>query len=240
MGFHSSATDNHLVAALPHADRHRWLAHLEPVALPLGKVLCEAGRSPGHVYFPTTAIVSLLHLLHDGGSAEVAMVGCEGVVGIAAFMGGESTPSQAVVRSAGEGFRLKAAVMRDEFDCHAPVKQLMLLYTQALMAQMSQTAVCNRHHTVEQQVCRCVLHCLDRLPGNELVMTHELIANMLGVRRGGVTEAALKLQAAGLIRYHTGHITVLDRRGLERRSCECHAIVKREYDRLLPDLVAAS
>lgn len=239
MGFDSSATDNHLVAALPDTDQHRWLAHLEPVALPLGRVLCEAGRTPSHVYFPTTAIVSLLYLLHDGGSAEVAMVGCEGVVGIAAFMGGESTPSQAVVRSAGEGFRLKAAVIRDEFECHAPVKHLMLRYTQALMAQMSQTAVCNRHHTVDQQLCRCLLHCLDRLPGNELVMTHELIANVLGVRRGGVTEAALKLQAAGLIRYHPGHITVLDRRGLERRSCECHAVVKREYDRLLPELVAA-
>lgn len=239
MSFDSSATDNHLVAALPDTDQHRWLEHLEPVALPLGRVLCEAGRTPSHVYFPTTAIVSLLYLLHDGGTAEVAMVGCEGVVGIAAFMSGESTPSQAVVRSAGQGFRLNAAVIRDEFECHASVKHLTLRYTQALMAQMSQTAVCNRHHTVDQQLCRYLLHCLDRVPGNELVMTHELIANMLGVRRGGVTEAALKLQAAGLIRYQPGHITVLDRTGLERRSCECHAVVKREYDRLLPDLMAA-
>lgn len=239
MSFDSSATDNHLVAALPDADQHRWLEYLEPVVLPLGRVLCEAGRTPSHVYFPTTAIVSLLHVLHDGGSAEVSMVGCEGVVGIAAFLGGESVPSQAVVRSAGQGFRLRAVVIKDEFERHAPVKYLMLRYTQALIAQMSQTAVCNRHHTVEQQLCRCLLHCLDRLPGNELVMTHELIANMLGVRRGGVTEAALKLQAAGLIRYHPGHITVLDRRGLERRSCECHAVVKREYDRLLPELVTA-
>ncbi|QHE86254.1 Crp/Fnr family transcriptional regulator [Hydrogenophaga sp. BPS33] len=239
MGFECNATDNHLVAALPDADLHRWLGYIEPVELPLGRVLCESGRIPAHVYFPTTAIVSLLYLLHDGGSAEVAMVGCEGVVGVAAFMGGESTPSQAVVRSAGLGFRLKAAVVRDEFEFQTPVKHLMLRYTQALMVQMSQTAVCNRHHTVDQQLCRCLLHCQDRLSSNELLMTHELIANMLGVRRGGVTEAALKLQAAGLIRYHPGHITVLDRRGLERRSCECHAVVKREYDRLLPILVAA-
>lgn len=194
---------------------------------------------PSHVYFPTSAIVSLLYVLHDGGTAEIAMVGRDGVAGIASFMGGESSPSQAVVSSSGQGFRLKASWIKNEFERHAAVKDLMLRYTQALMAQMSQTAVCNRHHTIEQQVCRYLLHCMDRLQGNDLVMTHELIANMLGVRRGGVTEAALKLQAVGLIRYQPGHITVLDRRGLERRSCECHAVVKRECDRLLPDLLAA-
>lgn len=235
----TDAIDNHLVAALPDADRRRWLSLLEPVALPQGRVLCEAGQTPSHVYFPTSAIVSLLYLLHDGATAEIAMVGCEGVVGIASFMGGESSPSRAIVSSAGQGFRLNACWIQDEFERHASVKHLMLRYTQALMTQMSQTAVCNRHHTIEQQLCRCLLHCMDRLQGNELAMTHELIASMLGVRRGGVTVAALKLQTAGLIRYHKGHITVLDRQGLEWRSCECHQVVKREYDRLLPDVAAA-
>ncbi len=239
MPFQSAVTENHLLAALPDADRQRWLAQLEPVALPLGQVLYESGRTPTHVYFPTTAIVSLLYVLDDGGTAEIAMVGHEGVVGIASFMGGHNTPSRAVVRSAGKGFRLKERLIKEEFEDHPSVQHLMLRYTQALITQMSQTAVCNRHHSVDQQLCRCLLHTLDRLRGNELVLTHELIAHMLGVRRGGVTEAALKLQAAGLIRYHPGHITVLDRPGLEHRSCECHSVVKREYDRLLPELVAA-
>lgn len=239
MSVETGATDNHLVDALPQADRQRWLRQMEPVALPKGRVLCEAGRTPRHVYFPTSAIVSLLCVLHDGGMAEIAMVGREGVVGVGSFMGGGSSPSQAVVSHSGQGFRLGAGWIQHEFERHAPVKHLMLRYTHALMTQVSQTAVCNRHHSIDQQLCRCLLHCMDRLQGNELVMTHELIANMLGVRRGGVTEAALKLQAAGLIRYHPGHITVLDRKGLERRSCECHAVVKREYARLLPELMAA-
>ncbi len=234
MKFADNAIHNHLLAALPDAERQRWRPQLEPVNLALGQVLGESGWTASHVYFPTTAIVSLLYVLHDGGSTELAVVGREGVVGISAFMGGHSTPSQAVVRSAGRGFRLKAGFIGHAFETQAAVQHLMLRYTQALMTQMAQTAVCNRHHSVDQQLCRCLLHGLDRLPGNELVMTHELIANLLGVRRGGVTEAALKLQAAGLIRYHPGHITVLDRAALERRSCECHAVVKREYDRLLP------
>ena len=239
MSFDAAPTDNHLLSALCDADQHRWFDQLEPVEMPLGKVISEPGCLPSHVYFPTTAIVSLLSLLHDGSSAETAMVGCDGVVGISSFMGGISAPSRAVVRNAGLGFRLKVRAMREEFEQHIAVQHLMLSYTQALMAQMSQNAVCNRHHSIDQQLCRCLLHTLDRLPGNELVMTHELISHMLGVRRGGVTEAALKLQACGLIRYRPGHITVLSRSGLELRSCECHAVVKREYARLLPDLLAA-
>nr|WP_306555102.1 Crp/Fnr family transcriptional regulator [Acidovorax sp.] len=238
--FDAQPAENLLVSALPDSDQHRWRHLLEPVDLQLGQVLSESGRTPSHVYFPTTAIVSILHVLQDGSSTEVAMVGCEGVVGISSFLGGVTTPSRSVVRSAGQGFRLAAGLIQEEFEQHATVKQLMLKYTQALMCQMLQNAVCNRHHSVEQHICRCLLESLDRLGGNELVMTHELIAQMLGVRRSGVTEAALKLQAAGLIRYHSGHITVLDRRGLEHRSCECHAVVKREYARLLPDLRMAS
>jgi len=191
------------------------------------------------VYFPTTAIVSLLYVMENGASAEIAVVGNEGIVGISLFMGGDSTPSRAVVQSAGSGFRLKAQVMKAEFDKAGPVLQLLLRYTQALITQMSQTAVCNRHHSLDQQLCRWLLLSLDRLQGNELVMTQELIANMLGVRREGVTEGALKLQQAGLIRYARGHITVLDRRGLEKRSCECYAVVKKEYNRLLPSKVAS-
>ena len=186
-----------------------------------------------HVYFPTSAIVSLLYVMENGASAEIAVVGNEGIVGISLFMGGESTPSRAVVQSAGEGFRLEAQVIKAEFN-RAPVLHLLLRYTQALITQMSQTAVCNRHHSLDQQLCRWLLLSLDRLQGDDLVMTQELIANMLGVRREGVTEAALKLQAAGLIRYARGHICVLDRPGLERRTCECYAVVKKEYDRLLP------
>ncbi|MBB5191751.1 CRP-like cAMP-binding protein [Silvimonas terrae] len=227
------AIKNHLLAALPPEELQRWLLHLELVDLPLGQALYESGSKMSHVYFPTTAIISLLYVMEDGSSAEIAIVGNEGIVGISLFMGGESTPSRAVVQSAGQGYRLKAQVMKDEFN-HAPVLHLMLRYTQALITQMAQTAVCNRHHSLDQQLCRWLLLSLDRLPGNELLMTQELIANMLGVRREGVTQSALKLQEAGLINYSRGHIKVLDRAGLEKRTCECYAVVKREYDRLLP------
>ena len=201
--------------------------------MPLGDVLYEAGGTLSHVYFPTTAIVSLLYVMESGASAEIAVVGNEGIVGISLFMGGESTPSRAVVQSAGHGFRLASRVIKVEFN-RAPVLHLLLRYTQALITQMSQTAVCNRHHSLDQQLCRWLLLSLDRLSGDELVMTQELIANMLGVRREGVTESALKLQKAGLIRYTRGHITITDRPGLENRCCECYAVVKNEYDRLLP------
>jgi CRP-like cAMP-binding protein len=230
---------NHLVAALPDAEWRRWRPQLEWVSLPLGEVLYESGRTLSHVYFPTSAIISLLYVMENGASAEIAVVGHEGVVGISLFMGGESTPSRAVVQSAGEGFRLKASAVKDEFGRAGPVMHLLLRYTQALITQMAQTAVCNRHHSLDQQLCRWLLLSLDRLQGNELVMTQELIANMLGVRREGVTESALKLQGDGLIRYSRGHITVLDRIGLERRTCECYAVVKKEYDRLLPDQQAS-
>ena len=230
--------DNHLLAALPTAEWERWAPMLERVAMPLGQVVYESGRTLSHVVFPTTAIVSLLYVMENGASAEIAVVGHEGVVGISLFMGGESTPSRGVVQSAGEGFRLRAAAIKDEFNRSHPVMHLLLRYTQALITQMAQTAVCNRHHSLDQQLCRWLLLSLDRLPGNDLVMTQELIANMLGVRREGVTEGALKLQKAGLIRYARGHITVLDRPGLEARTCECYAVVKKEYDRLLPDRMA--
>jgi len=228
---------NHLLAALPEAEWSRWLPQLEPVSLPLGKVLYESGGVQSHVYFPTTAIVSLLYVMENGASAEIAVVGNEGVLGISLFMGGESTTSRAVVQSAGRAYRLSAAAMKDEFN-RAPVLHLLLRYTQALITQMAQTAVCNRHHTLDQQLCRWLLLSLDRLQGNELIMTQELIANMLGVRREGVTEGALKLQKAGLIQYARGRIEVLDRAGIEQRSCECYAVVKNEYDRLLPDRTA--
>ena len=226
---------NQLLAALPDAERQRWLPRLEWVEMPLGQVLYESGSTLSHVYFPTTAIVSLLYVMENGASAEIAVVGNEGLVGISLFMGGESTPSRAVVQSAGQGFQLPAQAIKGEFDRSPAVLHLLLRYTQALITQMSQTAVCNRHHSLDQQLCRWLLLSLDRLPGKELAMTQELIANMLGVRREGVTEAAHKLQQAGLIRYARGHITVLDRDALERRTCECYAVVKREYDRLLPD-----
>ena len=229
---------NHLLAALPEAEWQRWLPHLEPVELPLGKVLYESGSTLTHVYFPTTAIVSLLYVLESGASAEIAVAGNEGIVGVSLFMGGGSTPSRAVVQSAGEGFRLSSELMTKEFERAGPVMHLLLRYTQALITQMSQTAVCNRHHSLDQQLCRWLLLSMDRLPGDELVMTQELIANMLGVRREGVTEGAMKLQKAGLIRYARGHITVLDRPGLEQRTCECYAVVKKEYDRLLPAQLA--
>lgn len=225
---------NQLLAALPPDVWERWVALLEPVELPLGTVLYESGARLSHVYFPTSAIVSLLYVMENGASAEIAVVGHEGLVGVSLFMGGDTTPSRAVVQSAGQGYRLKASAMMLEFNRAGPAMHLLLRYTQALITQMSQTAVCNRHHSLDQQLCRWLLLSLDRLPTNELVMTQELIANMLGVRREGVTEAAGRLQAAGLIRYHRGHITVLDRKGLEQRTCECYAVVKQEYDRLLP------
>jgi len=231
---HQDPRLNHLLAALPAAEWARWLPQLEWVEMPLGQVLYESGRTMSHVYFPTSAIVSLLYVMADGSSAEIAVVGRDGVVGIALFMGGGSTPSRAVVQSAGEGWRLRGPVMLEEFNNSHPVMHLMLRYTQALITQMAQTAVCNRHHQLDQQLCRWLLLSMDRLVGDELVMTQELIANMLGVRREGVTEAALKLQRDGLIRYARGHITVLDRPGLEARTCECYAVVKKEYDRLLP------
>jgi CRP-like cAMP-binding protein len=230
--------ENHLLAALPDAERQRWLPQLEAVEMPLGQVLYESGGTLSHVYFPTTAIVSLLYVMENGASAEIAVVGNEGIVGISLFMGGDSTSSRAVVQSAGMGFRLKAQTLMNEFDRAGPVLHLLLRYTQALITQMAQTAVCNRHHSLDQQLCRWLLLSLDRLQGNELVMTQELIANMLGVRREGVTEGALKLQQLGLIRYARGHITVLDRDGLEKRTCECYAVVKNEYDRLLPEKTA--
>jgi CRP-like cAMP-binding protein len=230
----SEVSRNHLLAALPQVEAQRWIPLLESVDLPLGDVLYEAGGTLSHVYFPTTAIISLLYVMESGAAAEIAVVGNEGIVGISLFMGGESTTSRAVVQSAGKGVRLKAQLLKDEFNRAGPVLHLLLRYTQALITQMAQTAVCNRHHSLDQQLCRWLLLSLDRLEGNQLVMTQELIANMLGVRREGVTEGALKLQHAGLIQYARGRITVLNRGGLERRSCECYAVVKREYDRLLP------
>jgi CRP-like cAMP-binding protein len=231
-------TQNRLLAALPETEWLSWRQQIERVEMPLGQVICESGSTLSHVYFPTTAIVSLLHVMANGASAEIAVVGYEGIVGISLFMGGGSTPSRAVVQSAGRGLRLKAEIMKEGFDRSGPVLHLLLRYTQALITQMAQTAVCNRHHSLDQQLCRWLLLSLDRLRSNELLMTQELIANMLGVRREGVTENALKLQQLGLIRYVRGHITVLDRAGLEARSCECYSVVKKEYDRLLPDQTA--
>ncbi|UXH79631.1 Crp/Fnr family transcriptional regulator [Roseateles amylovorans] len=227
------ARKNQLLAALPEHELARWLPDLEPVDMPLGQVLYESGGRLSHVYFPIDCIVSLLYVLEDGGSAEISVVGFEGVVGVSLFMGGQTTPSRAVVQSAGRLLRLRADLMLLEFNRAGSAMHLLLRYTQALLTQMSQTAVCNRHHALDQQLCRWLLLSLDRLHGVDLVMTQELIANMLGVRREGVTEAAGNLQAAGLINYRRGHITVLDRAGLERRTCECYAVVKREYDRLL-------
>ena len=226
---------NQLLAALPDAEWQCWSSQLEWVDMPLGQVLYESGRTLSHVYFPVTSIVSLLYVMEDGASAEIAVVGLEGVVGISLFMGGESTPSRAVVQSAGRGMRLPASFIKAEFNRAGSAMHLLLSYTHALITQMAQTAVCNRHHSLDQQLCRWLLLSLDRLDGPDLVMTQELIANMLGVRREGVTEAALKLQTNGLIRYVRGRISVLDRPGLEKRTCECYAVVKKEYDRLLPD-----
>jgi len=230
---------NRLLAALDDADRERFAEHLVPVDMPLGEVLYESGSDVTRVYFPTTSIVSLLYVMEDGASAEIAVIGNEGIVGISVFMGGHSTPSRAVVQSAGQGLRLNAGLLMQEFNRAGPALRLLLRYTQALITQMTQTAVCNRHHSLDQQLCRWLLLSLDRVQSDELVMTQDLIANMLGVRREGVTEAAGHLQQAGLIRYRRGHIKVLDRPGLERRTCECYAVVKEEYDRLLPPRTAA-
>jgi CRP-like cAMP-binding protein len=230
---------NHLLAALPVAEFERLAPDLELAPMPLGEPLYESGGHLQHVYFPTTAIVSLLYVMENGASSEIAVVGNDGMLGISQFMGGDTTPSRAVVQSAGYGYRLKAQLLKQEFSRRGPMLQLLLRYTQALITQMAQTAVCNRYHSVDQQLCRWLLLSLDRLPSNKLNMTQELIANMLGVRREGVTEAAGKLQAAGLIQYRRGKITVLDRPGLEARVCECYAVVKQEYDRLLPEITAA-
>jgi CRP-like cAMP-binding protein len=225
---------NYLLAAFPPAERERLFPQLELVAMPLGKVLYEPGDALHHVFFPTNCIVSLLYVLADGASAEISVVGNEGLIGIALFMGGETTPSRAIVQSAGYAYRLNGQELKDEFHLNGEVQLLLLRYTQALITQMAQTAVCNRHHSVDQQLCRWLLLSLDRLTSNQLDMTQELIANMLGVRREGVTESAGKLDKLGIIRYARGRITVLDRPRLEQRCCECYAVVKKESDRLLP------
>jgi len=231
-----SPNQNHLLAALPGAEFDRLSPHLELVSMPLGEILYEPGGQMQHAYFPTTAIVSLHYVMESGASAETAGVGNEGVVGISLFMGGDSTPSSAVVQTAGLAYRLEVAALMREFERAGALQRVLLRYTQALMTQMSQTSACNRHHSVEQQLCRWLLLTLDRLPSGELVMTQELVASMLGVRREGVTEAAGRLQQAGFIRYRRGHISVLDRQGLEQRVCECYAVVKKEMDRLLADV----
>jgi CRP-like cAMP-binding protein len=228
----TSLKQNTLLAALTPAEGKRVRPHLEPVTLEFGQVVYESGRAMDRVYFPTGCIVSLLHVLENGSSAETALVGCEGVVGVSIFMGGETTPSRAVVQCAGGALAMPVAALRSEFDRGGSLQHLLLRYTQALITQMAQTAVCNRHHNVDQQLCRWLLLSLDRLPSDEIAMTQELIANMMGVRREGITSAAGKLQDAGLIKYRRGHIKVLDRPGLERLSCECYEVVKREYDRL--------
>ena len=229
-------SQNHLLAALPTAEFERLTAHLELVPLPLGEILYEPGGQLLHAYFPTTAIVSLHYVMESGASAETAGVGNEGVVGISLFMGGNTTSSSAVVQTAGHAYRLESRLLMQEFDRGGLMQRLLLRYTQALITQMTQTAACNRHHSVEQQLCRWLLLTLDRLPSNELVMTQELVASMLGVRREGITEAAGKLQQAGFIRYRRGHITVLERSGLEAHACECYAVVKKELIRLLSDV----
>lgn len=229
----STPQQNHLLAALPAEVQQRLFLNLELIPLPLGKILYESGDALRHVYFPTDAIVSLLYVMENGASAEISVVGNEGLIGVAVFMGGESTPSRAVVQSAGYAFRLQGKQFKAEVNRHGEMLHLMLRYTQALLTQMAQTAVCNRHHSIDQQLCRWLLLSLDRLPGNQLTMTQELIANMLGVRREGVTDAAGKLQKLGVIEYSRGHIRVLDRPRLEQLSCECYAVVKKETDRLL-------
>jgi CRP-like cAMP-binding protein len=234
----SRPNQNHLLGVLPPAVLERLLPHLKLITMKLGDVLYESGSSMRHVYFPTTAIVSLLYMLADGASAEIAVVGNEGIIGIALFMGGETTTNRAVVQSAGYAYRMPGQILKDEFTRAGPMQHLLLRYTQVLITQMAQTAVCNRHHSVDQQLCRWLLLSLDRLSSNDLVMTQELIANMLGVRREGVTEAAGRLQENGLIHYSRGRITIIDRIGLEARCCECYAVVKRESDRLLPEVMA--
>ena len=228
--------ENHLLDALPAEERSRLFPHLELVSMPLGEVVCEPGMPMRYVYFPTNCIVSLLYVMEDGASAEIAVVGNEGIVGVSLFMGGETTTSRAVVQCAGHAYRLTGQLLKDAFFRAGPMQRLLLRYTQALLTQMSQTAVCNRHHHLDQQLCRWLLLSLDRLPSNELTMTQDLIANMLGVRREGVTEAAGNLQRAGLIHYRRGKITVVDRPGLEARVCECYQVVKTEFDRLLPEI----
>ncbi len=236
MPFEHNPNQNHLLAALPPAEFERVAEHLELVAMPLGKVLYEPGGQLQHAYFPTTCIVSLHYIMASGASAESAGVGNEGLVGVSLFMGGNTTPSSAVVQTAGHAYRLSDRYIRDEFNRAGPMQRLLLRYTQALITQMAQTAACYRHHSVEQQLSRWLLLTLDRLPTNEMVMTQELVSSMLGVRREGITEAAGKLQNAGIIRYRRGHITVLDRIGLEQHTCECYAVVKKELKRLLSDV----
>jgi CRP-like cAMP-binding protein len=231
---------NRLLAALSDAGWQRWRLHLERVDMKLGQVLYEPSRPPVYAYFPTSAIVSLQYVMGSGASSEIAVVGNEGIVGTSLFLGGGATTSHGSVLIAGQGFRIGAQMIRDEFDRSDSVRLLLLRYTQALLTQIAQTAACNRRHTVDQQVCGWLLHSLDRLRGSEVVVTQELMASVLGVRRESVTDAAGRLQAAGLIRCARGHISVLDRAGLERRSCECHAVVKKEYDRLLPQESAAT
>lgn len=230
---------NHLLAALPAEEYARLEPNLEQVQMPLGHVLYESGSELRHVYFPTTSIVSLLYVMLDGASAEIAVVGNEGLIGVALFMGGETMPNRAVVQSAGHAYRLKGQLLKEEFNRSGGLQHLLLRYTQALLTQMAQTAVCNRHHSLDQQLCRWLLLSLDRLPSDELIMTQELIANMLGVRREGVTEAAGNLQKSGLIKYSRGRITALDRAGLEARVCECYAVVRREFERLLPEVIVS-
>lgn len=232
---HFVAKQNNLLASLPEDAQARIFPQLEPVTMPLGQVLYESGDTLDYVFFPTDAIVSLLYVMESGASAEISVVGYEGLIGIALFMGGHSTPSRAIVQSAGNFFRLKSQLLMDEFNRHGELMQLLLRYTQSLITQMSQTAVCNRHHSINQQLCRWLLLSLDRLPNNSLTMTQELIANMLGVRREGVTEAAGKLQRKGVIEYCRGHITVLNRPKLEDLACECYSVVKDETERLLPN-----
>jgi CRP-like cAMP-binding protein len=236
MDLSQSLVQNHLLAALPPADFERLSPHLDLVELPLGTVLREAGGMQEDVYFPATAIVSLFYVLEDGASTEIAMIGNKGVAGIWLFLGGETAPTRTVARSAGFAYRIKGQTLKDEFNRGGAVMQILLRYAQALLTQTAQIAVCNRHHSVEQQLCRWLLLSLDRLPSDEMSMTHEAIANMLGVRREGVTEAAGHLQRAGLIHYSRGHIEVLDRPGLEKTVCECYAVIKREYDRLITDI----
>ncbi|MFZ3128198.1 MAG: Crp/Fnr family transcriptional regulator [Rhodoferax sp.] len=231
-----SPGQNRLLAALSVQELQRLTPHLELVAMPLGEMLYETGGQLRHAYFPTTSIVSLHYVVETGASSEIAGVGCEGLVGVSLFLGGDTTPSAAVVQTAGHAYRLDRHVLKQEFDRSGLLQRLLLRYTQALMTQMAQTAVCNRHHMVEQQLSRWLLVTLDRIPSGELVMTQELVASMLGVRREGITEAAGKLQQAGYIRYRRGHITVLDRSGLEKCTCECYGVVKKEFSRLLADI----
>jgi CRP-like cAMP-binding protein len=236
MSIPSSTSQNHLLAVLPTAEFDRLVPHLELVSMRLGESVYEPGGQLQHVYFPTTAIVSLLFVMESGASAEIAGVGNEGVVGVSLFMGGDTTPSSAVVQTAGQAYRLPARMLKEEFNRGGPMQRLLLRYAQALITQMCQTSACNRHHSIEQQLCRSLLSTLDRLHSKELIMTQELIASALGVRREGITEAAGKLQRAGFVQYRRGHITVLERAGLEARACECYAVVRKELDRLLSDV----